>query len=391
VAKKSRVPRKRLIAVAGLMVPGVLAASTVAASQADAATTPLQVKLAACGTGSSAVWNSAPNPVLTAGTASAGACGAPAGSTYNPAYAEVQFTGAGGGAVPTTEPAFQASAYSSGTPRMVIDLNNGQSLVGYPGLALSGGTAPDAAGMAWAVGNSGTYTAYTTAYTAAAASSTTVKDAYIVEDASQPVGTANTLTGVQYNGKTLGAGEVIVSPVAPQTVTVGTAARAIHISARTTSSDSAGLTVKVSGLPAGLSFNAANDTVTGTPAANARSGRATVTAKDAYGQTGTTTIAYTVKPKAAPIPVLSHGRAIAIAPTRELVTWQQTVPSWEKFVIVGPGAINGHVGWVPPGTQTGYYAGLEAHHGYTVTYTPYTAKDGHPIRGAQPGSVYFIS
>jgi hypothetical protein len=391
VAKKNRVPRKRLIAVAGIMVPGVLAASTVVANQAVAATTPLQVKLVACGSGSSAVWNSALDPVLTAGTASAGACGAPAGSTYNPAYADLDFSGVAGGVVPTTEPAFKASAYSAGTPRMEIELNNGQSLVGYPGLALSGGTAPDAAGMAWAVGNSSTYTDYQAAYTSAAASSTTVKDAYIVEDASQPAGTANTLTAVQYGGKALGAGEVLVSPVAPRTVTVGTAAPVLHISARTTSSDTAGLTVKVTGLPAGLSFNASNDTVTGTPAAGARSGHATVTAKDAYGQTGTTTIAYTVKPKPAPVPVLSHGRAVAIAPTRELVTWQQTVPSWEKFVIVGPGAINGHVGWVPPGTQTGYYAGLEAGHGYTVTYTPYTGKYGHPIRGAVPGSVYFIS
>lgn len=391
MAKKSRVTRKRLIAVAGIMVPGVLAASTVAASQADAATTPLQVKLSACGTGSSAVWNSGLDPVLTAGTAGAGTCGAPAGSTYNPAYAEVDFTGAAGGAVPTTEPAFKASAYSSGTPRMVIELNNGQSLVGYPGLALSGGTGPDAAGMAWAVGNSGTYTDYATAYTAAASSSTTVKDAYLVEDASQPAGTANTLTGVQYDGGTLGAGEVLVQPVGTQTVTVGTAARVLHISASTTSSDKQGVTISVTGLPDGLSFNAANDTVSGTPKADAKSGDATVTAKDAYGQTGTSTIAYKVKPKPAPIPVLSHGRAVATAPTREIVTWQQTVPSWEKFVIVGPGAINGHVGWVPPGTEIGYYAGLEAHHGYTVTYTPYTAKYGHPIHGAKPGVVYFIS
>jgi hypothetical protein len=93
----------------------------------------------------------------------------------------------------------------------------------------------------------------------------------------------------------------------------------------------------------------------------------------------------------AAVPVLSHGKAVATSPTRETVTWQQTVPSWEKFTIVGPGAINGHVGWVPPGTEVGYYAGLEAHHGYTVTYTPYTAKNGSPISGANPGKVYFIS
>jgi hypothetical protein len=92
-----------------------------------------------------------------------------------------------------------------------------------------------------------------------------------------------------------------------------------------------------------------------------------------------------------PVPVLSHGKAVAISPTRETVTWQQTIPSWEEFRIVGPGAINGHIGWVPPGTTTAVYSGLLAHHGYTVTYTPYTAKNGSPIVGAKPGSVYFVS
>jgi hypothetical protein len=394
VAKKFKVPRKRLVVVAGIMVPGVLAASTVAATNADAATTPLQLIFGHCGTGSSAVWNSDLDPVLTAGTASAGTCGAPAGSTYNPAYAKVVFSVASGSVVPMTEPAFKASAYSAGTPRMVIDLNNGKTLVGYPGVTLSGKTGPDTADMAWAVGNGGTYTDYQTAYNAAAAYTTTVKDAYIVEDASQPVGTANTLTDIQYDGRVVGAGTVtvILPQAAPQIVTVGTATPVLAISARTTSSDWQGLTISVTGLPDGLTFNA-DHTITGTPTADAKSGDATVTATDAYGVTGTATIAYTVypKPTPTPVPVLSHGHAVATAPTRETVTWQQTVPSWEKFVIVGPGAINGHVGWVPPGTEIGYYSGLEAHHGYTVTFTPYTAKNGSPIPGAHPGAVYFVS
>jgi len=128
VAKKVKVPRKWLVVAAGIMVPGVLAASTVAASHADAATTPLQVTLYACGTGSSAVWNSTPDPVLKAGTASPGTCGASAGSTYNPANARLGFNGTFDSAVPATEPAFKASAYSTGTPRMVIGLLNGKTL-----------------------------------------------------------------------------------------------------------------------------------------------------------------------------------------------------------------------------------------------------------------------
>ena len=395
MAKKVKVPGKRLSVVAGIMVPGVLAASTVAASHADAATTPLQVGSVSCGYGSSVTWDKDLNPVLTAGTAPAGSCRPTTGPTDNPGFVLLKFLNSGS-AVPATEPAFKASAYSSGSPRMVIALNNGEKLVGYPGQALSGQSGPDAAGMAWAVGDSGTYTDYQTAYNAAAASSTTVQLPYIEEDAGPSAGAVVTLTDVQYDGRTLGAGTVTVQPVARQFVTVGTATPGLVISARTTSSDWQGLTISVTGLPDGLTFNA-NHTVTGTPAADAKSGDATVTATDAYGVTGTATIAYTVYPKPTPtptptpVPVLSHGKAVATAPTRETVRWQQTVPSWEKFTIVGPGAINGHVGWVPPGIEVGYYSGLEAHHGYTVTFTPYTAKGGSPIAGARPGKVYFVS
>jgi hypothetical protein len=383
--------RKRRSAVAGIVVLGALAASTTAAGKADAALNPLQVKLLACGSGSSAVWNDL-NPVLKAGTASQGQCGAPSAVPTNPAYAEVEFLDEAQGVVPTTEPVFKASAYGSGAPRMEIVLDNGKKLAGYPGRALTGQSGPDPAGMAWAVGNSSTiYTNYATAYKTAGASSTLVKSAYIVEDARQQAGPVNTLTDVQYDGKPIGAGTVIVPPVAPQTVTVGEATPVLTVMALTTSSDPNGLTIGVTGLPDGLSYNAAKHTITGTPASDAKGGDATVTATDAYGEVGTSTIAYTVKPKSAPVPVLSHGKAVATAPTRETVTWQQTIPSWERFTIVGPGAINGHVGWVPPGTEVGYYSGLEAHHGYTVTYTPYTAKGGSPIQGAHPGAVYFVS
>ena len=52
--------------------------------------------------------------------------------------------------------------------------------------------------------------------------------------------------------------------------------------------------------------------------------------------------------------------------------------------------LNGRID-VSPGTPTAYYSGLKAHHGYTVIYTPYTAKNGSPIQGAIPGRVYFVS
>jgi len=295
-------------------------------------------------------------------------------------------------AAPTTEPTLTASAPSGGpSTRLVIDLANGEAVVGYPGRALSGQSGPDAAGMAWAVGNSTTYTDYQTAYNTADASSTTVLEAVVEALAGSVSGTTATVTSVQYDGRTLGAGTVTVTVVGgPQVVTIGSAASPVQILPSTTSSDTTGITLSATGLPDGLSLKS-NNTITGTPAADAKSGTATVTAKDAYGQVGTATISYTVNQAPPPVPVLSHGKGVATAPTRETVTWQQTVPSWEKFTIVGPGAINGHVGWVPPGTQIGYYSGLEAHHGYTVTFTPYTAKNGSPIPGAVPGKVYFVS
>lgn len=100
-----------------------------------------------------------------------------------------------GGVVPATQPEFTTDNYASGSPRIVIDLGNGHSLVGYP--AKSGLNGND---MAWAVDNGNTYTAYTTAYNNALAYETTVKDAYVVEDADQMPGTADTITDFTYGG-----------------------------------------------------------------------------------------------------------------------------------------------------------------------------------------------
>lgn len=96
-------------------------------------------------------------------------------------------------------------------------------------------------------------------------------------------------------------------------------------------------------------------------------------------------------PPAPVIPVLSHGHAVSVSPHRENVFFDQSVGSVDKFMIVGPGAINGHVGWVNAhaGTNAAVYTGLLADHGYTVYYQPYTAKNGSPIAGSHQGYVYF--
>jgi hypothetical protein len=186
------------LAAAALAVPAALAATS-----ASAAPAPVLATLAACGTGSSAVWSGG-NAVLTVGTGKAGTCGAPAGSTYNPAYAQ-EVLQVKGGAVPTTGPTFTTDHYASGSPRIVIDLGNNHSLWGYP--AISGLNGTD---MAWAVDNGNTYTDYTTAYNKALAYQTTVKDAYVVEDADQTPGTTDTITDFTYGGAPVEA-EVILT------------------------------------------------------------------------------------------------------------------------------------------------------------------------------------
>ena len=180
-----------LAAAVTLAVP----AAALGVTSANAATTPRPVlaTLSACGSGSHAVWSNG-NAVLTVGTAGAGQCGAPANATYNPAYAQMVLQ-VKGGVVPSTEPKFTTDKYASGSPRVVIDLGNGHSLVGYP--AKSGLNGTD---MAWAVDNGNTYTAYKTAYNSALAYQTTVKDAYVVEDADQMPGTADKITDFTYGG-----------------------------------------------------------------------------------------------------------------------------------------------------------------------------------------------
>lgn len=91
------------------------------------------------------------------------------------------------------------------------------------------------------------------------------------------------------------------------------------------------------------------------------------------------------------VPVLSGGKAAAVSPTRENVSFHQSAASADKFTIVGPGKINGHVGWVNAvvGVNTAAYTGLEAGHGYTVTYQPYTSQGGTPVVGSVAGQVYF--
>jgi hypothetical protein len=98
-------------------------------------------------------------------------------------------------------------------------------------------------------------------------------------------------------------------------------------------------------------------------------------------------------PPPAAVPVLSGGKAVFVTNNRENVTWTQSLASWDKLVINGPG-FAGQVGWVDGHAGSGNlgaYTGLHFKHGYGVTITPYTAKNGSPVAGAKSGTIYFVS
>jgi hypothetical protein len=89
---------------------------------------------------------------------------------------------------------------------------------------------------------------------------------------------------------------------------------------------------------------------------------------------------------------LTGGRSSSVSPTRENYSWVQNRPSWDKLTIVGPGPINGHVGYVNamhPGRVYAYYTGLESKHTYVVTIQPQFTPGGAPA--GPSGRVTFVT
>lgn len=170
--------------VAAVAVTGLAGGGVALASGAGAASS-VTVSLRSSSDGALAAWNgSTLNLTL--------------GSQSSSTFAEMDVNGVAGQALSTTEPAFTTDHYASGSPRWVIDLANGKSLVGYPAAAGLNGT-----NEAWAVGNSGTYTSYGAAYASADAKDTTVKDAFIVADGDQAPAVTDQVTGITFNDQKL--------------------------------------------------------------------------------------------------------------------------------------------------------------------------------------------
>ena len=148
-------------------------------------------------------------------------------------------------------------------------------------------------------------------------------------------------------------------------------------------------------LPAGVIFSGAAQTLTGGTAVPGDYPLFVVQAKDAAGSVATEGITAVIRYVYAAVPKLSDGHAVEITGARENVYYIQSgAASWDHFEIVGPGAINGHQGWVNGhlGLNTAVYGGLEYKHGYTVFYQPVTGPGSvTPVPGSHWGYVYFVS
>ena len=165
--------------------------------------------------------------------------------------------------------------------------------------------------------------------------------------------------------------------------------------------DSGGNTVSetMANLPAGVTFSG---NVLGVGTAVAGHYPLMIdTATDPQGARATEGFTAVVGPDFLGVPKLSGGRATeGINASRENVSFiQSNVASCDHFTIVGPGAINGHQGWVPAhiGLNVAVYGGLLQHHGYTVYYQPVSGPadcsthSTDPWPGSHWGYVFFVT
>lgn len=257
------------------------------AANAGAASS-LSVTLSSSGTGASAVWNAAGDPVLTVGS--------PSGSTY----AKVTVNSPAS-AAPSTAPTFATNNYNSGSPRWLIQFADGDSLAGYPsnaGLGSSNWTVVSASsGTCSHLTHVPEYDTYANvlAFIDDNGCGGTVTGAAIIADGGQAAGTSDTITGISYDGETLVSGPDVVTVTNPgaQTGTVDTAISALDIAASSNKGDHIA-SYAASGLPAGLSVDAATGAITGTPS-TADTYSVTISATDNGGTSGTASFTWTIQ------------------------------------------------------------------------------------------------
>lgn len=206
-----------------------------------------------------------------------------------------------------------------------------------------------------------------------------------------------------FDGSTLGASPVALAapllPGASETVTFtasggdGQALTWDVVSA--TGYGASQLSATASGAQVLTVANPAGLPVTGSVTVAVTDGDDTTTAVVTIGEGGATAdLGLSYARASSAVPVLSKGHAVSTANTREDVAYTASKPGWTYFAIVGPGAINGHQGWVDDvtGLNEGVYTGLLYGHGYAVYFTPVAARGSTvPQAGARTGHVYFVT
>jgi hypothetical protein len=277
-------------------IKGLLAASSAAlavtggllaiASPAGAATS-LSVTLSSSGTGASAVWDSAGDPVLTVGS--------PSTTTFARMAVNSPSTTA-----PTAAPGFTTNNYASGSPRWYIQFAGGDSLYGYPAQADLGkgnwAVVTPSSGSCSTQKPTSTFGSYASmlAFIQNAGCGGNVSGAGIIADGGQAAGTSDTITSVSYDGETLASGADVVTVTNPgtQNSTAGTAITALDMAASSSKGDALAAW-SATGLPAGLSIDTTTGAITGTPT-TAGTSSVTVTATDNGGTKGNVTFAWNV-------------------------------------------------------------------------------------------------
>jgi hypothetical protein len=280
----------RKLLVAGGVALSLASGTLLFASSAGAATN-LSVTLSASGTGASAVWNSAGNPVLTVGT--------PSSTTY----ARITVNNVPSTA-PASAPSFATNNYNAGSPRWVLQFADGDSLFGYPSNSRLGTSNWEVVAATSGSCSSLTHTPQYDTYANVLAfiqnngCGGNVTAAFIVADGNQTAGTSDTITDISYDGETLAAGADVVTVTSPgsQTSTVGTAISTLQISASSSKGDAIA-SYAASGLPGGLSINTSTGAITGTPT-TAGNYAVTVSATDNGGTNGAVSFAWLVNPGA---------------------------------------------------------------------------------------------